>query len=112
MQISLMDSDEPPDNSIPNPVDAGPAVGDDEVRHPTACRRSCPGATASPGNAAQYSCDRACCIGAQIVHASGFKEELPDEGDEEAPPEDHVVQLRCVLEIMNTGAPSVQTDNR
>ena len=41
----------------------------------------------------------------QGVTTSGFKEEpLPDDGDDEAPQEDHVVQLRCVLEIMNTGA--------
>ncbi len=30
-QISLMDPDDPPDNSIPNPVDTGPALGDEEV---------------------------------------------------------------------------------
>jgi len=45
------------------------------------------------------------CFRFQGVTTSGFKEEpLPDDGDDEAPQEDHVVQLRCVLEIMNTGA--------
>ena len=77
-----MESDAPPNNSIPNPVDTGPSAGEDDVRT-----------------------------------EGGFKaaEEAQDEGDEEAPPEDHVVQLRCVLEIINTGkrrAPGCRCNRR
>ena len=67
--MSLLESDAPPDNSIPNPVDAGPTLSEDDVKTEGAFKA----------------------------------EDLQDEADEEAPPEDHVVQLRCVLEIINTG---------
>jgi len=108
-QISLMDPDDPPDNSIPNPVDTGPALGDDEVC--SASRERFILTSSSPPDASRSRLERGRRVARPIVRVlqgvttSGFKEEpLPDDGDDEAPQEDHVVQLRCVLEIMNTGA--------
>ena len=111
-QISLMDVDDPPDNSIPNPVDTGPALGDEEVCQGLRARvhERChfpfkPAVCMKPRKMSLGNSPKLRCLRFQGVTTSGFKEELlPDDGDDEAPQEDHVVQLRCVLEIMNTGA--------